>query len=146
MGYDAPQVAPRGDASLFERAHTGDFVVRGRIDSVSVKGSGPDAFLELGIRVVEVFMRPQAQGGRMPVSMVLRVDRTSPSYGTARALEGRMSGRTLIAFVRTYGNEANESALHFHIVPDEPAIAAAVREALALDKVAPTDAGVPPKP
>jgi hypothetical protein len=140
VGFDSPNVSPRGDAALFERSQIGDLVIRGRIDSVTLKGSGPTALIELGIRVTESLGRPNPQGE--PIHVALRIERSSRSYGMARALEHRLSGRTMIAFIRTYSNEAGEPALHFHIVPDEPAVAGAVREALSLDRVAPTDGGV----
>ena len=98
----------------------------------------PDGSIIRFDRNAAVLVNPQGE----PIHVALRIERTSPSYGMARALEHRLSGRALIAFVRTYANEANEPALHFHLVPDEPAIAAAFKEALSLDRVAPTDAGV----
>jgi hypothetical protein len=132
LGYDTPQVAPRADTGIFERAQTGDTVLRGKIDSVTVRGSGGATQFELGIRIDEALGK-----GEPPKNLVLRVDRTSPSWGMVRALEDRLSGRPMIAFIRTYGTETAETAIHFHIVPDEPAIAGAVREALSLDRVLP---------
>lgn len=138
LGYDAPRVAPRGDAALFQRAQIGDGVVRGVIDSVTVKGS--DARFELGIRVLE----PLAHGDAVGPSFVLAVGHSSPSFGLVRALQSRLSGRKAIVFVRTYSNESGEAVTHFHMVPDDPQVANAVREATSLDRVPySSDGGAP---
>ena len=140
VGYDAPLVAPRGDASLFERSQIGDGVVRGRIDTVTVKGGGGSPRFELGIRVLE----PLAHGEALGPDFVLPVDHTSPSFGLVRALQSRLSGRNAIVFVRTYSNESGESIPHFHMVPDDPRVANAVREATSLDRVPySSEAGAP---
>lgn len=147
LGYDVARSSPRSDRALFERAQIGDVVVRGRIDSVTVKGAGPGSHLELGIRVSDAWGRgtlPKDESG----NLTLKLGPNSSSYGMMRALEERLSGKAMIAFVRAYANEVGELALHFHMVPDDAATAAAVREALSLDRVAPQDGGVvvPPKP
>jgi hypothetical protein len=131
VGYDAPRLAPRGDATLFERAQIGEGVVRGRIDSVTVKGSPDAPDYELGVRVIEPLGRNRTLGSEFAV----RVDRTSPSFGLVRALLTRISGHTAIVFVRTYANESGAPTTHFHMVPDDPEVAAAVREATSLDRV-----------
>lgn len=136
VGYDAPVVNPRSDSALFERAQIGDGVVRGRIDSVTVKGTQ----YELGIRVVEALGRAEALGAEF----ALRVGPDSPSFGMVKALESRLSGHSMIVFVRTYANESGEPRTHFHMVPDDARTAQAVREALSIDRV-PTssDGGAP---
>ncbi|MFO0669434.1 MAG: hypothetical protein U0235_07400 [Polyangiaceae bacterium] len=136
VGYDAPVVNPRSDSALFERAQIGDGVVRGRIDSVTVKGSQ----YELGIRVIEPLGRAEALGS----DFALRIGPDSPSFGMVKALESRLSGHSMIVFVRTYANESGEPLLHFHMVPDDPRTAQAVREAMSLDRVPTTgDGGTP---
>ncbi len=138
VSYDAPRVAPRGDAALFQRAQIGDGVIRGVIDSVTVKGS--DARFELGIRVVESL----AHGDAVGTSFVLVVSHSSPSFGLVRSLQARLSGRKSIVFVRTYANESGEAVTHFHMVPDDPQVADAVREATSLDRVPySSDGGAP---
>ena len=83
---------------------------------------------------------------KLPSEFTLRIGPDSPSFSLARALQGRLSGHTAIVFVRTYSTEAGEAVYHFHVVPDDPAVAAAVREATSLDRVALTgDGGAPPK-
>lgn len=133
VGYDAPVVNPRSDSALFERAQIGDGVVRGRIDSVTVKGSQ----FELGVRVIEPLGRAEALGS----DFVLRVGPDSPSFGMVKALESRLSGHAMIVFVRTYGTESGEPRTRFHMVPDEPRTAQAVREALSIDRVPTTGDG-----
>ena len=136
VSYDAPSLPARNDPALFERAQTSDTVVRARIDSVT--GAAKGARFELGLRVVEVLA-----GAASPASgIVLKLDATSRSFGMVRAVEGRIGGRAVIAFMRTYTNENGEIAVHFHLLPDELATSAAVREALSLDRVAPIDGGV----
>lgn len=143
IGYDAPLVTPRSDTALFERAQIGDGVVRARIDSVTIRGLQEDRpQYELGIRVLEPIGRADA----LPSEFSLRVRPTSPSFSLVRALEGRLSGHTAIVFVRTYANESGEAEVHFHMVPDDPMVAAAAREATSLDRVALTgDGGAPAK-
>lgn len=143
VGYDVPLVSPRSDTSLFERAQIGDGVVRARIDSVTIQGlQEATPIYELGVRVLE----PLGRADGLPSEFTLRIGPDSPSFSLARALEGRLSGHTAIVFVRTYSTEAGEAVYHFHVVPDDPAVAAAVREATSLDRVALTgDGGAPPK-
>lgn len=131
VSYDAPMLAPRSDTALFERTHIGDGVVRGRIDSVTVRGTAAQAFYELGVRVVEPLARADVLGGEF----VLRVDPTSPSYNMVRSLQDRLSGHAMIVFVRTYANDQGEPVPHFYMVPDDPRVAAAVREAASLDRI-----------
>lgn len=148
VGYDVPLASPRTDGALFERAQIGDAVVRGRIDSVTIKGTEAAPRFELGVRVVESLAHANAAGAPLygtGSDLVILVDRSSPSFGMVRGLQSRLSGHNAIVFARTYANESGEPRLHFHVVPDDPQVAAAVREAASMDRVPLTgDGGAPP--
>jgi hypothetical protein len=50
--------------------------------------------------------------------------------------ESRLRGRTFIGFVRRYGSEEGEPVVHWHLSANSPEVAAAVKDAVALQEFA----------
>jgi hypothetical protein len=121
----------RGDSVLRERAHVADGVVVVRVKTVTTKVEG-------GATAYVLQLEPyQRLGGKKPPSEVfdVRFDKSTLGYGIARSFEGRLVGKTFIAFVRQFANAKDDVAYHVHLAPSAPDVEAAVKEAVILDEL-----------
>ncbi len=124
----------RQDPELLERAHVADGIVKVRVKTVTTKIEGDQTAYVLEL---EPFGR--LGGAKAPGhSFSVRFEKTAPGFGIVRSIEGRLVGKTFIAFVREFTNPAakgGEAAYHVHLAPSTPDVEAAVKEAVVLDEV-----------
>lgn len=123
--------APKNDLRLRARAQAADVVVRARIQTVTGEaGSGAHSY-QLGFKVVATL------GGKHPLGdeFMVRVDKTSPSLGIVKSMEGQLVGKPVIVFAKAFARPNGEREIHFHAAADSPDVAAAVKEAVILDEV-----------
>ncbi len=96
--------------------------------------------IESGNRIYQVsFHAVERLAGKHSVGddFTVRVDKTSPSLGIVRSMEGQLVGKTLDVFVKTFAHpgEGGDHDLHFHAMADSADVASAVKEAVILDEV-----------
>jgi hypothetical protein len=128
VGLDIEEkLTPRTDPTLRERTQLGDAVVRVRVDNVTATGAGANVRWSIGLRVLEKL----AGAHPPPDTFVVTLDRSSPSAGILGSLQGRISGRTFVAFVKEFA-AGEDGAFHFHMAPDTKDVRQAVEEAVAL--------------
>jgi hypothetical protein len=123
--------APKNDLRLRTRAQAADVVVRARIQTVTGEaGSGAHSY-QLSFKVVATL------GGKRPLGeeFMVRVDKTSPSLGIVKSMEGQLVGKAVIVFAKAFSRPSGEREIHFHAAADSPDVAAAVKEAVILDEV-----------
>ena len=65
----------------------------------------------------------------------MRIDKTSPSLGVVKSMEGQLVGKTLAVFVKAFARPDGDRDIHFHASADGADVAAAVKEAVILDEV-----------
>ncbi len=123
--------APKNDLRLRARAQAADAVVRARIQTVTGEmGSGNRSY-QLSFRTLAHL------AGKRPIGdeFTVRIDKTSPSLGIVKNMEGQLVGKTLIIFAKAFGRTDGERDIHFHAASDSADVAAAVKEAVILDEV-----------
>ncbi len=133
VGYaeDRPST-PQADSRLRERAQIGDGILRVRVVTVTSKqeDSGPGWLI--GFHTLEKIAGASPPEG----DFTLQVDSASPAAGIVRAFEGRLIGKTFLAFVREFARPASgEGRWHFHLAPDAKDQIDASRSAAALGEV-----------
>lgn len=119
---------PRGDALLRERTETADAVVRVRITTVTGKQEDSGSTYDVGMKVLEKLAGDRPPEGEFTV----RVEKSTPSIGLFKSFEGRLVGKELIAFVRTFAKADGERVIHFHLAPDTKEVRVAVTDAVTL--------------
>jgi hypothetical protein len=122
---------PKGDPRLRARAEQADVVLRARINTVTGQ-------VESGNHIYQVsFHALERLAGQHPVGddFTVRIDAASPSLGIVQAMEGQLVGKTLVMFVKNFVRADGDAQLHFHAMPDQPDVIAAVKEAVILDEV-----------
>lgn len=129
LGLSLEGANPRADALLRERAQTADFVGRVRVQTVTVDKVGDDTSYHLVIQAVGA---PLATSRIADVDFELNIKPASRAYPIAKAFDSRLRGQTFVGFVQRYASVDGEPEVHFHLAPDTPEIAAAVKEAVAL--------------
>jgi hypothetical protein len=130
LSLDGP--SPRSDAHMRERAQTADVVARVRVQTVTVDSSGDHQTYHLGIQVGIPTLTPAKVPDR---TFELSIKSTSGAFGIARSFDARLRGQTFIGFIKRYGTDDGEVAVHWHLSPDSAEVATAVKEALALGEV-----------
>jgi hypothetical protein len=124
-------VDPKTDPHLRARAQASDVVARVRITTVTGE-------IESGIRLYQVsFHVLERLGGKHPVGddFTVRVDKSSPSLGIVKSMEGQLVGKSVDVFVKAFPRADGDRDLHFHATVDSPEAAAAIRDAVILDEV-----------
>jgi hypothetical protein len=123
--------APKNDVRLRARAQAADVVIRARIKTVTGEaGSGTQAY-QLSFKSVAQLAGKRPLGDEFAV----RVDRTSPSLGIVKSMEGQLVGKPVVVFAKAFARANGEREIHFHAAADSPDVAAAVKEAVILDEV-----------
>jgi hypothetical protein len=123
--------SPKSDPRLRARAQAADVVVRARVQTVTGEsGSGVRSY-QISFKTVERI------AGKHPVGdeFTVRVDKSSPSLGIVKSMEGELVGKTLVIFAKAFGKPDGEREIHFHASADGPEVAEAVKEAVILDEV-----------
>ena len=132
VGLSLEGPSPRSDAHLRERAQTADVVARVRVQTVTVDSSGEHQTYHLGVQVGV----PTLTEAKVPDrSFELSIKSTSGAFGIARSFDSRLRGQTFVGFIKRYGTEDGEVAVHWHLAPDTAAVAAAIKEAVVLGEV-----------
>lgn len=130
VGLELDQTAtPKSDPRFRERSQVSDVVVRARVSTVTGKVEGPETTYQIGFRVLETLAGKHSVGDDFNV----RFDRNSPSIGIVKSFEGRLVGKSMIVFARAFVRPDAEQELHVHVAADTPDVAAAVKEAVALE-------------
>ena len=132
VGMQMDANAPRFDKFLRERAQTADLVARLRVQTVTVDSVGDEKRYHLGMQVgFPTLAKPKMEDRLFD----LDVSQTSRAYEIVKAFDARLRGLTFIGFVARFTNADGEVELHFHLSPDTAEVAAAVKEALALQEI-----------
>lgn len=127
LSMDAP--SPRTDPFLRERSQTGDIVARFKVQTVTLDSMGDSEHYHLGLLVG----RPTLVEPRMPDSSIELAIRTgAPAFAVVKSFDARLRGKTFIGFVRKFQGADGEPELHWHLSADTEAVAASVKEAVAL--------------
>lgn len=124
-------VAANNDPKLRARAQSADIVVRARVATVTGEaGAGVNSY-QISFKTVERL------AGKHPVGdeFTVRIDKTSPSLGIVKSMEGQLVGKTLVVFAKAFGRTDGGREIHFHAAADGADISAAVKEAVILDEV-----------
>ena len=132
VGLELDQTStPRGDPLFRERAQVSDVVVRARVSTVTGKAEGVDTTYQIGFRVLETL------GGKHPVGeeFNVRFAKGSPSSGILKSFEGRLVGKSMVVFVRTFVRPDADQELHLHAAADTKDVVDAVKQAVALDEL-----------
>jgi hypothetical protein len=123
--------APKNDVRLRARALAADTVVRARVQTVTGEaGSGAHSY-QLSFRTITRLAGKHPLGDEFTV----RVDKTSPSLGIVKSMEGQLVGKTLVVFAKAFARPDGDRDIHFHAAADGADVAAAVKEAVVLDEV-----------
>ncbi len=123
--------SPKNDLRLRARAQSADVVVRARVQTVTGEsGSGVRSY-QLSFKTVE------RVAGKRPVGdeFTVRIDKTSPSLGIVKSMEGQLVGKTLVIFAKAFARPDGEREIHFHASADGPDDVEDVKEAVILDEV-----------
>ena len=130
LSLDGP--SPRADAHLRERAQTADVVARVRVQTVTVDSSGDHQTYHLGVQVgIPTLTDPKVSDRTFELS----IKSTSGAFGIARSFDARLRGQTFVGFIKRYGTDDGEVAVHWHLAPDTAAVVAAIKEAVALGEI-----------
>ena len=129
VGASLDTASPRSDVHLRERAQTADFVGRARVTTVNVEKIGDDVSYHLVIQAVGA---PLATSRTADIDFELTIRPSTRAYPLAKTVDSRLRGMSFVAFIRRYSTAEGEAELHFHLSPDTPEMAAAVKEAVAL--------------
>lgn len=133
VGLSLGGPSPRADGFLRHRAQTADIVARVRVQTVTVDRVGEAITYHLGIQVGY----PALTEPRIPQrTFELRIGPDSPGYAVAKAFDTRLSGMTFVGFIKEFVGEDGQPEIHWHLSPDTAEVAAAVREAVALQEMA----------
>ena len=131
VGFTMEAPPARADRFLRERAQTAELVARLQVRTVTIDTIGDESTYHLGVQVLPPVLVPDPKIKDTKLELVIRP--TSPAHGIAKALDQRMQNVTFIGFVHRYASlDGTETELHWHLSPDTPEVADAVKEAVAL--------------
>jgi hypothetical protein len=124
---------PMSDTRLRERTQTGDAVVRARVLTVTEKREDKRHTWQLGMHTLEHL----AGSGPLGDDFSLEVEDTDPGAPMVSAFEGRLVGKSFVAFVRAFAGQGgpDEWDEHFHLAGDTPDVKKAVQAAVLLQQV-----------
>jgi hypothetical protein len=137
VGYDldrAPTpMTPMNSNRLRERAQVGDAVVRAHVTTVTSKDEDTGQTWQIGLHTIETLAGSRSP----PADFTVQIQNNGPSAGIVRAFEGRLIGKTFVAFVREFAAPGigGDTDLHFHLAPDARPELAAVEAAVRMDQV-----------
>jgi len=119
----------RSDPALRDRARTADLVARVNVSTVTAETVIDRVTYRL---VIQVLPPPFNTPTMTDTTFELSVPPGARAYGIMKALDMRLRGASFIGFLRRFAAEGGESAVHWHLAPDNADVAAAVKDALAL--------------
>lgn len=133
LGLTLDTPSPRSDPFLRERAQTGDFVARFKVQTVTLDSMGAQEHYHLHLLVG----RPAFAEPKYPdASVEIEIRTKDPAFGLVKAFDARLRGKTFIGFIRKFQGADGEPAVHFHLSADTEAVASSVKEAVALRELA----------
>jgi hypothetical protein len=131
VGYPGEAgITPAADTRLRERTQTGDAVVRARVTTVTSKTEDSGRSWQLGLHTL------QRLGGSGPLEedFVLLVTANDAAVGIVRGFEGRLIGKSFVAFVREFARPGAPPGelgdLRFHLAADSDDELKAVKAAV----------------
>jgi hypothetical protein len=126
LGYALGGGSRPEDAGLLrERTRLGDRVVRARVVTVTSNHAGEVPTLRIGLHSIESLVGL----GERDVDFTLDVAGSARGAGILTDSQSRLVGLTVIAFVREFADQGDESQVHFHLARDDKDEADAVRVA-----------------
>lgn len=129
LGLSMEGPSPRSDRFLRERAQTAQIVARVKVQTVTADSVGDSTTFHLGVLVgVPQLAKPKID----ELTLELLIRPSSKSYNIAKQFDSSLQGRTFIGFFHRFASGEGEEEIHFHLAPDTPEVAAAVKEAVAL--------------
>jgi len=132
LGVQMEGSSPRSDKFLRERAQTSDLVARLRVQTVTVDTLGDENRYHLGMQVgFPTLATPKMEEKIFEID----VRSTTRAYEVVKAFETRLRGQTFIGFVSRFSNADGDLEYHWHLAADNADVAAAVKEALALQEI-----------
>ena len=120
LALDDP-APPATDAVLRRRVQACDAVLRVQVRTVTSKPENGEPVYLVSLRPLALIVGDHPPSGDFTVGL----DRHSAGYGIVRNFEGRLVGKTFLAFVRAFGGKDGEPDLRFHLSPDKPEYVAA---------------------
>jgi hypothetical protein len=132
VGLSMEGPSPRADPYLRARAQTADVVARVRVNTVTADAVGDDVTYHLGIQVGVPTLTKAKVDDR---SFELSIRKTGRAFPIAKAFDSRLRGLTFIGFLRRFAGPDGEPVLHWHLAPDTADVAAAIKEAMALQEL-----------
>jgi hypothetical protein len=132
VGLQMEGPSPRSDRFLRERSQLAEVVGYMRVSTVTVDTIGDGAKrVHVGVEVAQpTLAKPRIEEKSFELSL------GSGSSVLPAGFESRLRGRTFIGFVRRYATDEGESVVHWHLSANSPEVAAAVKEAVALQEFA----------
>lgn len=126
VGYTlVPGRAPEADDLLRDRTRLGDRVLRTRVVTVTSNGGEDGASWRIGLHTLE-----ELAGSPPPqADFTLDVPATAAGAGVLGAVDSRLVGVTLVAFVRSFASADEREELHFHLAQADDRELRAVRVA-----------------
>jgi hypothetical protein len=125
------QPDPTKDPRFRARSKAADVVLRARIGTVTGAAGSDSRSYQIIFKTVERI------GGTHPIGdeFTLHVEKTSPSFGIVKSMEGQLIGKTLVVYVKAFSTPDGQRDLHFHASADEPALVAAVKNTVLLSEM-----------
>ncbi len=123
--------SPKNDLRLRARSQTADEVVRARVKTVTGEAGSGNHSYQISFKTLAHLAGKHPLGDEFTV----RIDKTSPSLGIVKSMEGQLVGKTLVIFGKAFRRPDGDRDLHFHASADAPDVADAVKEAVILDEV-----------
>jgi hypothetical protein len=121
----------RTDPMLRKRAQHADVVARMRVSTVTVDAVNGEPVYHVTLQLAEA---PMVQHRPFESRVDLAIRQQSPSFGLVKWLDTRIIGKVFVGYLRQFAGP-EEAELHFHLSPDDAEVAAAVRDARALDEL-----------
>lgn len=134
LGLPDATLKPTSDPALRKRSLTAEVVARVRVHTVSVeRRSNGDPVFRVGLQIATPrLVEREPLGDEVEILIVPG----GAAHGLARAWDVRLQGKTFIGFFRRFaGSEEGETVVHFHLAPDDAAVASAVQQVVALEEV-----------
>ena len=122
---------PKRDPVLRARAENADAVLLVRATTVSSVPGDTEPTYVVVFRIDKVVRGSGAVGQTFPVEF----GPSSRSYGLVRSGEGTLAGRTFLGFVKGFRGPDGGSDTHAHFAANNPMVAAAVDDAVLLEKL-----------
>ncbi|APS00038.1 hypothetical protein [Pajaroellobacter abortibovis] len=99
-----------------ERAQLASTIVKVKVTMLTSRGKGNTLMYQL-------VLKPVDRIAGFPIAMnafIFNIDRKNNGFGIVDSLQGRLVGKTFIAFIRNYRKLDNSKEFHFYLGADHP--------------------------